>query len=300
MAPVGYNASRVFDETRFQQLIPARYLPSTGATIHGIEFLGIGLTTTVNYDLLRVRLSHANLVALDVQLDANLIAPKTTFDQAPSKLELKLDEWSPLTFETPFVYDGTSDLVIEIQKAITLDARVAFEPIVGTRVAGNPGRSDLPTPRYAAGPHGSGAAFAPRGTRTIPTPLVMQLVVSEPSLTVRSDRGGRNGNAFAISDSLSFDVHAKAGTFFALLGYGALLPPVATPPIDGLGYVPLIGNWQIGNNVIGFDGAPATISLAIPDRADLVGFRPGFQAVLLDLTAGQLAWTSAVDFVVQD
>ena len=52
MAPLGHSATRGFDETRFQQLIPARYLPSTGATIHAIAVQGSGLTTTVDYDLL--------------------------------------------------------------------------------------------------------------------------------------------------------------------------------------------------------------------------------------------------------
>lgn len=56
--PFGFsNSSGNFDETRWQQLIPARYLPSSGGLIMGMEVLSQA-TLTATYPSLQITFSH--------------------------------------------------------------------------------------------------------------------------------------------------------------------------------------------------------------------------------------------------
>ena len=64
-------------------------------------------------------------------------------------------------FDTPFGYDGRSDLVIEIQKEVTSIA----SGIATMGRDGNPGRLDLPRAVYVFGPVSLGSnLFLTNGT----------------------------------------------------------------------------------------------------------------------------------------
>lgn len=63
------------EERRAQMLVPASWLPPTGATITGVAFRSNGGGTVV-HDALRIALSHHTTTNLDIAFACNLRAPQ--------------------------------------------------------------------------------------------------------------------------------------------------------------------------------------------------------------------------------
>ena len=293
VAPLGHDATRTFDEGRFQQLVPARYLPGIPTSIHAISVVGATFHSEIAYESLEIRLAHTTSEELGLDFDANLDGPELVAS-GPRTFDLRFDSWSRIGFDTPFVYDGSSSLVIEIRKRVRLDTNALGDPIVASRIASNPGRADLPAPRYASGRQGSGADRATRATHSLPTPMCLELEFEASTLTVRGDRGGAERNVFGLGTSFTLEVHATSGTHYAMLAFPGLVPGVATPPVEGLAYLPVAFALPVGGNPV----TTPEIELTIANRAGLIGFRAAFQAAVLDFHTGTITWTNAVDLLI--
>jgi hypothetical protein len=282
------------DESRSQHLIPAAFLPSTGSVLMGIE-VSPHVTGTVPYVSLAIHAGHTTATTLSNTFATNLPSPQTVYSVSNHSIAWNSTAvWYPVTFQTPFIYDGTSNLVIEIQKVVDR----ANNPTLGTmshQMSNLPMRSDLPHPLFRDGTAGSGASQAATGTIYSGPPLLMRLRwTTERTLTIDSTRG-TTGDYFRLGATLGLHAQGMPGEAFVDLFDGGLAAtPLALPPVVGWYWLPprfLI----LGSGVIGASGV-GDLLLTIPSQPELVGSHLYFQALVASVSA--LSWTNVVDAIL--
>ena len=301
IVPLGYLQSNDrFDEGRYQILIPARYLPSTGASIQGLSVAQPSGPTSVTYASLQITMSLTSATQLSTTFANNLPQPVVVYNATDTTEQFVTRDWSPsIAFQQPFFYDGQSDLVIEIQKVLD---RNRFPPTAGVATHatnGNTDRRDLPNAVYAFSSPNGGGATATTAT-TSATPLKVRLDIAPFStLSVRSDRGGANNKIFAIGAPFSIQFRGTPGDSFAhVIAFGFLPGPASVPPIQGGVWIDLSLSAVAGSGVLGTSGEDIT-TLSLPNDPGLVGGLLTFQGVWQN-SAGVLSWTNATDAFIND
>lgn len=304
LAPLGHNASGGGAEARYQMLIPAAYLPSTGGTILALEiaahpgFFGASSTT---YTSLRVTMSHlvsaATMPALSPTFAANLPAPQVVFAVTNHTISYPPGQWFPLTLQQPFVLNGQDHLVIEFQKVVT-------PPIVGDlyMVTSRDERTDLPAPQVRLGTSGSGAATATTATATA-FPLRMRLVFAgdAPTTVVRSPSVG--GVYFGIGTTVDIETYG-APLMPMWLAFDFATPLLGgrtswtTPAVQGRGWV--VPGPALAVTPLTFLPAagPHQVPLAIPPAPAFVGLSIVLQSITYDPLLG-LQWSAATDLTIR-
>ena len=98
---------------RYQTILRASDLGGSG-TISSISFAPCGSGTHAS-ESLRVTMSHvpANWT-LSNTFATNLPSPVTVLDMTPHAFRYTANEWGTIALQTPFAYNGTSDVVIEV------------------------------------------------------------------------------------------------------------------------------------------------------------------------------------------
>lgn len=299
LVPLGYsNASPNFDEGRFQQLIPARFLPSAGGAIFGVDVLSQDGNTTT-YPSLTITMSLVPPGStLSTTFGTNLPAPVVVFQHTNHSITWTRHVWQTIPFDTPFVYDGASDVVIDFQK--TYD-RIATPPPPRPghhQTTSDPGRSDLPHPRYAFGTLGSGASTATTAmtSSTQGLKLVFQFA-GPPTVTLTASRGGSNNNVFAISGQFDATLYATpAGVYGSLISLGWLPTPFPVRGIAGSVWIDLPSAVPYGSGMVNASGVE-NFTWTIPNDPGLVGGTLTFQSVASDPN-GRLILTNAVDCII--
>jgi len=290
LVPMGYSTSANFDEGRYQILVPADHMPVPGAIITALEVFTIPGTAAITYPSLELRLSHFVGTTLNPTFASNLPTPVLAYSQQAVTINWTTRQWVPLTFQTPFVYDGISDLVVDIQKVVTQGSAAIVSH-------GTESRSDLPRVLYAFGPLGSGANTSASGSFTSSNILKFRLRVVAPTMVLRSDPTGSVG-PFALTNTFDASVHAVPNTLQVTLASQGYAPV-------GTIFSPLLGFQHVDlNNSATFSigGVPAsgisTVTLTLPNDPNLVGLKFVFQAATLNSSLIQPAWTNASDFVI--
>lgn len=292
LVPMGYGTSGNFVEGRYQVLIPANHLPPPGTVITGAEFFSIPGTGSVTYPSLDITLSHSTSSTLSTTFASNLPAPTLCYTLRRGAIQWSQRNWVPLPFSTPFIYDGVSNLVVDIQKVVT--------PAPGVTILshGTESRTDLPRVAYAFGVTGSGANNATMARTSSASVLKFRLSVGAPTVTVRSDPGTGGLDPFAITNSFDATVRAIPNTLAVLLASEGYAPPGTTfPPITGFQHVSLAQSLTLSIGAVPMGGAtPVTVGL--PNDPNLVGLTFVLQAATLGSTFGGPTWSAATDFVV--
>jgi len=288
--PLGYfSGVPNQEERRMQMVVPASWLPPTGATVTGIAFRA-NSSGTIVYDSLRIDLSHHTTTNLDISFAANLPSPQTVVPAASRTVNWPHNQWVEIPFATTFAYDGQSHLVVDLQLIVN-----AASTFCSHQVAGNPERNDLPLGPAVAGGIGSGAVTAATGS-FMKAPLQFRLLVSgTPTMTLLSNRGGAFNNTFAIGTTVNVNVNAPVGQLYGtLVNLGYQVVPVPIAPLGGEA-------WVLGNTLfLGVTaGAVTTNGIVVPNDAGLVGLPLAMQSVVVDLTSLQGGFTGAADFVVR-
>lgn len=295
--PLGFsNSSGNFDEGRWQQLIPARYLPSTGGVILGVDVLSQA-TLTATYPDLRITMS---LVppggALSTTFAINLPLPVPVFTRTAYSVTWLTHQWQTFILDVPFVYDGVSDLVIDIQK--TFD-RVATPPsnLAHHQTDGDPGRAGLPLVRHTYGTFGSGASTRATSTSSS-VPLKMGFQFADlPTFTLTGPRGGATSKVFPVGGSFDSTLHGQPFALFgSLISFGWAPAPVTVPSIGGSLLLDILSTTAYASGALGATGV-ATTAWAIPNNAALVGTQVVFQGLSID-GGSLLVLTNATDFVI--
>src|SRR5688572_15823817 len=124
--PFGCSATGLFAQSRTQILIPAQYLPGPNATLTGIAVhsqTATGGNGTLTYPILTVTVSPTTAANLSPTFANNLISPSIVLQVANLQVQWVANSWTWILFSVPYVHDGRSGLVIEIQKVVnpTLD-----------------------------------------------------------------------------------------------------------------------------------------------------------------------------------
>ena len=294
IVPLGGSTNGNFDEGRYQFLIPATHLPTPGGTIIGMAFNCQSFSGSYTYADLTFTLSHFTGSALTSTFASNLPAPQVVLSGGQT-VNWTSRMWVPITFQTPFTYNGQDALVIDIQK--TLDQNQNPLPtLITMETSSNPGRSDLPYAIANFGTAGSGAATGPTARTRYSTSIKARLLFAgESTMLLRSDRGGANNNVFAISQSVDVEVHAAPASAYVTFFDVGFQAPVTIPGIQGSLIVPPL-------NIFDSGGIPPTgfsLTVAnIPNQNFLVGGTVVFQSITFDPATTVAAWTNGCDAIV--
>ncbi|MFO1050615.1 MAG: hypothetical protein U1F36_00205 [Planctomycetota bacterium] len=296
--PLGVLPSSAnFDEGRWQQIVPANYLPSTGGLILGMEVLSQA-TLSTTYNRLAITMSMVPPGgALSTSFATNLPNPVPVYAHQIVTHNWVAQTWQLIPFDIPFVYDGVSDIVVDIQKAID---RTATPPtsLGHHQTDGDPGRNDLPIARDAFGAFGSGASSAAVATSSSGVVLKVGFQFADlPTFTLNGPRGGASGRIFPIGGSFTATLNGYSGMpYGSLISFGWAASPGTVPGIGGrliLDFGTLVA---YDSGTLSGSGQ-ASVVWSIPNVASLVGAHVAFQGVSLTSTAS-LVLTNGIDCVI--
>lgn len=292
-APFGILSTGNADEVRCHYMVPAPYLPSGGGSITGIA-VSPHVTGNVPYERLIVRVGLTTATTLSPLFANNATSFTTVYSQANFSINWNSrTQWFPITFSTPFPWDGTSSVVIEVEKVVDRPNNPTL-PTISHQHTTAPMRTDLPLPIFREGSYGSGAAVAPNGSAYNGGPMLMRLLwAGDPTLNITSTRSGRP--YFHLGATMTLEVQAMPGELFGVFLDDMLAPagqPV--PPVNGLYWLSprfiLLGTGGVGG------GGTGSLSLTIPNNNRLVGVHLYYQAVVASLT--RLVLTNVVDGII--
>ncbi|HLQ36842.1 MAG TPA: hypothetical protein VK348_03510 [Planctomycetota bacterium] len=294
--PLGRLSTGLFAEGRSQILIPPQFLPVVNSMLVGIAASGSDSAhapATITYASLKITVSPTTATSLSATFANNLPAPSVLLDVANLTLSYQSDSWTVIPFTTGFVYDGTSALVIDIQKVANAPADVTHVTVQSSN------RTDLPRMINALGTAGSGAHLATTATVTTNFPLSMQLRwnglfgTTVPTLKLKSDNLG-NGNQFALGRTIDVTVQGAPGAVYVNQeGLSLFNPPHALPPV--------VGRYWVNGITLNVGTLPAsgqsTLTQPIPANPALVGLHLVYQSLVAEGAA--LRFTNAADCILQ-
>lgn len=279
--PLGLGTS--WDEARSHFFFPAQFLPGTGGLITGIEF-SMSTTNTVPYQLLEFSLDHTTNPGLSMTFASNLTAPQVCYSAVNQNVSFT-QGWSQFVFTNPFVYDGTSNLVIETRKII--DRPAGPTGAAAPRVVVYPRRADTVPPIWAYSSFGGGGSSATTATTTYSTELLTRLIfANSPTLTIDSTRdvtGNPNRAYYHIGATITVANHGTPSspyaTFFEASTFSAGIP---IPGIGGALWLSSL-NYLIDSGALDGSGN-SSFSAAIPSDPSLIGLQAYLQSIILGAT----------------
>jgi hypothetical protein len=301
VAPLGCNPTGLFAEARSQILIPARYLPGPGAVLLGLGALGTssaGTNTSLTYGSLRVTVSRTAATSLQPAFAGNLPQPQVLMAVNDLRVDWRAGEFTPITFVNTYTHDGTSALVIDIQKVVSPVGDASMKTIQNAR------RTDLPRMINAFGGPGSNAHLAATATATANAPMSMELRWAgpagsfTPTVKLRSDPASPLRAQFAIGRPVETIVQGAPGSLFATFESAtAFAAPVAIPGVVGQLWLANPMLLQVG--VLPAAGQ-SSMTQTIPDDPALVNLYLGFQALLAEQLSLRASLTNLADCIVTD
>ena len=291
LVPFGVITSGQFGEGRTQFLVPKDELPSFPAVLAGIEIHGQG-AAVMDYASLKLNIGPSTAVTLSSNFASNLPASPTTVLQATALQVSYVGTWTPITFTVPYVHDGASAMVIDIQKVVQT---AASYPFMTMSTSSSPTRTDRPAMVYAFGFPGSGASLSTVGQYAA-TPLSFRLVWSNtPTIRNLSDVG-TSGNQYGVGSNVTLTVNGTPNHLWVLAAALTFLPTAV--PVPGLqGDLRLNGPVVFAGGLLDPNGV-ATQLVAIPNNPGLVGFYLTYQGAIIDPATVGISLTNGTDHFV--
>jgi hypothetical protein len=283
LAPLGAQATGQAAEARTQILIRASELPGPGAQLIGLEVHAQSDVTLI-YSSLQIRVAPTQNTTLSPTFAANLASPQLVLSQGALPVTYAQSSWTTILFGAPYVHNGQSSLVLDVQKIVD----PATFALAVMDVPSQPTRPDLPRMIYAFGGPGSGASLSSSALVAADPLCVRLLWRSASTMRHRSDVAA-SGNHYALGTIVNLFVEATPGSSFfvgyddALLGVPVVVPGVPdflriTAPIATIGTVDATGIGALG--------------VLIPLNPFLVGLRVVYQAGVFDVGTGSGRWTN--------
>jgi len=278
MIPLGASGSSVnFDETRTQHLIPAPYVATAGGMIVALE-VSPHVTGSVPYKQLDIVMGHTTLSTLTTTFATNTPMSSVVFSRPNTTMNFpSKTTWYPIIFDTPFRYDGMSNLVIEIQKQIN---RPAVTATVSHQTTNYPSRADLPQALFAYGQGGSGQYQATTGSLfSVSSRIMWRLRFRDnPTLTIASTRSSTGRDYFHLGSTLTLTMQSNPGDFFIhTFDVGLRSIPLSIPGVQGDYWLPSVFNIFWMGSVPA--GGRHDFKLTVPNVPGLVGVHVYFQSV---------------------
>lgn len=297
--PLGCGPTGLFVEGRSQILIPAAYLGCPNAILGGLAAVGqnsFAASTSIRYASLKITLSRTTASTLSPTFANNLPLPQVVLNATNLTVNYTAGAWTPIQFTSGYLHDGTSNLVIEIQKVVSPVGDATMKTIA------NAGRTDLPRMINALGGAGSNAHQATTATATNNSPMSMQLLwngvggTTVPTVRLKSDTGGAASNQFAIGTNVLHTVQGAPGALFVNMQALALLNPSRPLP-------PVIGRQWVDGITVNLGLLPAnglaTFTWALPGTPSLVGLYSAFQSLVSPAPFSQLYFSNVADCFVR-
>lgn len=298
-APLGCSPTGLFAEAHSQILIPAQHLPGPGAVLLGLAAngqSGSGTNTTLTYALLRITISRTTATSLNATFAHNLPAPQVVLDVTNLSVDWQTAAFTPITFLNSYIHDGTSSLVIDIQKIVDPIGDAGFRTIQNSR------RTDLPPMINAFGAAGSGAHAAAVATATNNSPISLELRwagaagAAIPTVKLKSDPTAPFRAPFGIGNPVETTVQGEPGAFFANFESATRIPPVTIPGIIGQLWIadPILLN----AGILPASGQ-SSVTQILPNDPAWIGLYIAFQSLVVE-QAGDWRLTNLADCFVSN
>jgi hypothetical protein len=272
-------------------LVPRDELPSAPATLAGIE-VHCQSPATVQYASLTIRCAPTAATALQHTFASNYaVTPVTVLAANGLTVGYTSTGWTPIVFPSPYVHDGASALLLDVQKVV----QGPPWPDATMSSSSSPPRLDRPDMIYALGGPGSGAASASNAAVVAPALSFRLLWLGTPTIRNRADPGP-TGWQYGLGSTVAVTTNGPPGHLFVLAAALDFLPAqVAIPGIGGAlrlnGPVPYVTGL--------LDGAgDAAFAFGIPVNPVLVGFRLAHQGAVVDPATIAVTLTNGMDHFV--
>jgi len=285
LSPFGCVPPGSVAESHVQILILPQYLPGPGAVLLGLA-AHAEVPANLVYPSLQITMSPTTSTSLGAGFAGNLPAPQLVLSATNLNINWQTGLWTPITLGTPYVHDGVSGLVIDIQKIVN-------PTTLGTNsTVNNTARNDFPAMAIAFGGIGSGASNATTATAFVPALSVELQWSGVPTVKLKSDRGGAMSNQFPLGGSIDHTVQGTGNSLYInLIGLTLNNPPQTLPPVVGQFWV---NGVTMNLGLLPANGA-STRTIPIPSIAGLVGTYVTFQSGTMDAGTGVPQFTNATD-----
>jgi len=294
LVPFGVLTTGSFGEGHTMFLVPANELPSFPALLYGIE-IHCQATASLTYSSLTLNCGPTTATSLQTTFANNFpTAPTNVLQAVGLTVNYSSSAWVQIPFTSPYVHDGVSALVIEIQKVVQ---QAASYPFMTMSTSSSPPRTDRPNMVYAFGTPGSGASQALTGPYQA-NPLSFRLVwQGTPTIRNRGDLvAGPSSNQYGLGGTVTLTMNGPPSNLYLMAAATSFLPVAF--PIPGI-----TGNLRLNSPVI-FDSGlldpagVATYVLNIPNNPALVGFYLAYQGATIDPATVGISLTNGMDHFV--
>ena len=273
-------------------LVPKHELPCFPAMLSGIEVRGMS-AAPLTYVSLRMHVGPTTATSLQSVFSLNhQVGPTTVLQATNLTVSYSPSSWVPIPFTVPYLHDGTSAMVIEIQKIVQY---VGGLPVMVMSGSGTPLRTDRPNMIYAFGNTGSGAWQASSATVAADSISFRLRWANTPTLRTRSDNS-LLVNQYSIGSWVTLTLNGPASNFYLMAAAPGFLP-FAVPVPGILGDLRLNGPFIFTSGLLDANGA-GTYQLPIPWNAALVGSYIAYQGATVDLINLGITLTNGTDHFV--
>lgn len=291
--PLAGNSTS-WDEARTQFLFLAPFLPTTGGLITAIEWVA-NTSYATPYERFEIYMDHTPNTTLSTTFANNLTAPQLVYSRSPGVVNWVGAAWTQIVLDTPFAYDGQSNLVVEVRKKMDRPNNPPTTT-VNHRILVYPRRADLPVPIWTNGAYGSGAVDGPTATTTYSTQILTRLVwLGTPTTTIDSTRdptGNASRSYFHLGATMTVTTQGTPSDLFVqAIDLMPLLPTGVSAP-GLLGEVWLTAPVLFGLGLLDAGGR-GSISLTIPNDQGLIGLHPHVQSATV--SGSTIAIANVVD-----
>ena len=293
-SPFGVFSTGNGAEGHTQFLVPAQELPAIGAVLVGIELAAL-VPGTVDYASLQISASPTTATSLSMTFASNVVNPATVVLPAgPLQATFSTSAWTRIDFPTPYGHDGTSALVLDIQK-VAQPIGGSFQFVTHLKNA-LPPRTDRPQMVYAFSNPGGGGSTATTAFAN-DEPISFRLVwLGTPTLRNQSDAGMFGGLQYAVGTTVTLTTQGSPGFLWALAAGAAFFTPGI--PVPGItGEFRLNGPVVFAAGLLDVQGLGST-GIAIPNNPMLVGLYLAYQGGTIDPSTGQIVLTNGTDHFV--
>lgn len=292
LVPFGVLSTGSFGEGHSMFLVPKDELPSQPSLLVGIE-IHCQASVTLDYASLDIHCGPTTATSLTSTFAANFPSTPTTVLSATSlQVNYASNAWTPISFTTPYVHDGQSALVIEVQKVIQTAASYPFATM---STSSSPPRNDRPNMIYTFSAPGGGAAQSPTGGFQA-TALSFRLVWQfTPTLRNLSDLG-TSGNQYSIGGQVTLTMQGDPSHLYVLAAANSFLPTALPVPGFG-GALRLNGPIVFTGGLLDPNGV-ATFVLPLPNDPALIGYYLTYQGADIDGATGLITLTNGTDHFI--
>ncbi len=207
-------------------------------------------------------------------------------------VQWSVNNWVTINFTTPFIYNGTNNLVVQIQKVYD---RVT-NPIPGVvthQTTGSPHRTDLVPAKYSFSALGGGGSTTDVVSFSGSVLSMRLLCDAQGTATVRSV-SQPTGSEFAIGTNAEYTIWAITGTPWAAFLDTGLQSPISFPFFQGRLYV--VPSLMIGNGVTTANSS--SLTLPLPNVRTIIGSYFTLQAATVSPATLSIGMTNVVDFFI--